>query len=425
MPLAQVRTASDTWTMPALELEEELRRGRLSSLVLVQHPDWTGAGFAPADQVPALREALGSDAARTCARLRGPARLPGVTLAVCAAVLLLAAVQLAQGGGAAWATSAWALGFERTVEDRAWWTPLTGALAHAGPTHLAVNLPLLAYCGYRVERALGALGAAGVLTLALAGSTLAIVAFSDLPVVGASTLVYGVWGAQLTIGLRHGALIPAEQQGRYGAGNLALFLPLAWLSLFAGPGVSLAGHAGGLAGGVVAAALTHPLRPRRGLVGAAAAVAALVPFTPPALWAGPSDAVTVSEGVTIAVPARWQAHAGHWKGMMAWSSGDRYPLYAGTFSADEGVAGGLADREAALWGAWLGGAAAARATGPDTVELTIADPVEPYVIVERVREHDGMRTRAGYVLPGACAAAPCDGRRAIGDAALASLSVPG
>lgn len=422
MPLAQVRTASDCWTMPALELEEELRRGRLSSRVLVQHPDWTGAGFVPADDVPALREALASDEARTCARLRAPRRVPWATALASAAVGLTGALQAAAPGGA-WPTAALAVGFERTVQDGAWWTPLTGALAHAGPAHLAVNLPLLAYCGYRVERALGAAGAAAVLLAALACSTLAIVAFSDLPVVGASTLAYGVWGAQIAIGLRHGTLLPAEQRGRYGAGNLALFLPLAFASLFAGPGVSLVGHAGGLAGGVIAAALTHPLRPRRALPLVAAALTAAVPFTPPGWWAGPTAPIAVSDGASITLPARWRAHAGHWEGMLAWSSGDRYPLYAGTFSGDEGVQGTLAEREAALWSGWLGAPATARATGPDTVEIQAPAEPEPWVLVERVVEHDGMRTRAGYVLPGACADAPCEGRRAVGDPVLASLRV--
>lgn len=412
--------------MPAAELEEELRRGRLPDSVHVQHPEWTGEGFAPAREVAALREVLASEEARACAWLRRPA-ITWATVALCA---LVALVGFAQGvatllGANDRLVDFAALGFERTVLDRAWWTPYTAAVTHIGFGHLAVNAPLLAYCGYRTERVLGASGLAAVLGGSLLGSTVAILRWSDLPVVGASTLAYGLWGAQIAIGFRFGRLLPPELQSRYGVGNLVLFLPMAFMSLFDGPGVSLVGHAGGLVGGSLAAVLCRPLGSALGrrLAVASLVATACLPFTPASAWAGGWLMTPVSEQASILLPARWAGHVGRWYGMHAWSSGDRYPVFAGTFVAEEVGPGGLGAREQATWGQWLRGAASATEDG-DTVEVVVANDEEPWRLVERVVEHDGMRTRAGYLLPPACEApGSCAGRRALGDAVLASLAV--
>jgi membrane associated rhomboid family serine protease len=426
VPPAQVRYASETLLMPPAELEEELRRGRLPDSVHVQHPEWTGEGFAPAREIAALRAVLASDEARMCARLRRPT-MTWVTASLC---LVMGLVGIGQGIAAVLGLNDSvldfsAVGFEHTVLDGAWWSPLTAAFTHIGFGHLGVNLPLLAYCGYRTERVLGPWGVAAVLTGALLGSTIGIVLWSDLPVVGASTLAYGVWGAQIAIGFRFGPLLPPELQSRYGIGNLVLFLPLAFMSLFDGPGVSLVGHAGGLMGGAIAAGLCSPLAPNRArtLTAAAFALTAILPFTPPQIWAGLSDPAHVSEQATITLPSRWAEHTGRFEGMHAWSSGDRYPVFAGTFVANGEGDTSATERERTLWGEWLRGDATATAEG-DAVRIVVDNPEEPWVIVERVIEHDGLRTRAGYLLPPACSPpGTCSGRRAMGDAAIASLAL--
>lgn len=405
--------------------------------VHIQNADWTGDSFVPAREIAALRDALAAEEARMCAQLRGFG-VPWVTVVVCAVLTLIGAAQalfwIAGHGDAV--MDATSIGFERTVMERAFWTPFTAALTHVSVGHLAVNLPLLAYSGYRTERVLGAWGAASVYAMALLSSAIAILLWSDLPVVGASTLAYGVWGAQIAIGFRHSALVPAELQSRYGVGNLVLFLPLAFMSLFDGPSVSLAGHAGGLVGGVLAVVASRPFHPARGKVLTAASfgLTALLPWTPPSVWAGSWSAVQVSEGISLSLPARWHAHSGRWKGMQAWSSGDLYPIFAGTFVGDGPLTdAGLeptqqkpAAREQQLWGQWLDGRAEA-----STIEgvplgffVTVENDEEPWVIVERIVEHDGLRTRAGYLLPASCASQDsCSGRRAIGDAVLDTLAL--
>ena len=443
VPLAQVRTDSETLMMPVAELEEELRRGRLAPTVRVQHPDWSGDGFVVASEVPALREALSSAEARLSARLWAPwsSCASYVTVGLC---VLLAGVGVLQGlsspeGYAGVRHSA--VGFERTILDGGYWTPFSAALAHVGVGHLAVNLPLLTYCSYRTERLLGAWGAASVLAWALLCSTLAILAWSDLPVVGASTLAYGAWGAQIALGFRYGRWIPAHLKSRYGIGNLVLFLPLAFISLFNGPGVSLAGHAGGLAGGVFAVLIVGLFAPMRAgmTTFAALGLTALLPWTPPAWWAGAWSQVSISDSAHIAIPSRWREHTGRWQSFPAWSSGDRYPVFAGTFFASEEPAGALegsaTERERAVWGDWLrghavvtrrpgSGAGSGGAPG-DIFDVRVETTGEPWIVVERVLDHDGLRTRAGYVLPGECSAPDaCVGRRSIGDAMLSTLEAP-
>jgi hypothetical protein len=244
-------------------------------------------------------------------------------------------------------------------------------------------------------------------------------------VVGASTLAYGLWGAQIAIGFRFGRLLPPELQSRYGVGNLVLFLPLAFASLFDGPGVSLVGHAGGLVGGIVAAVVCTPLGSAlgRGIGIAALAATALVPFTPPTLWTGGWLPTAISDHASIALPARFAGHVGRWYGMHAWSSGDRYPVFAGTFVSSDAGPGGLGAQEAAAWGQWLQGAVTVTEEG-QIVRLVVQNDEEPWHLVERVVERDGLRTRAGYLLPPACAEpGACAGRRSLGDAVLASLDV--
>lgn len=437
MPPAQVRTNLETYLIPPAELEEELRRGRLPDSVHVQHPEWTGDGFVPAREIAALRDALAAEEARMCAQLRRFG-VPWVTVGVCGVLGLVGVGQavswvLGQGDAVVDVT---AVGFARTVMDRAFWTPFTAALTHVSVGHLAVNLPLLAYSGYRTERVLGAWGASSVFAMALLWSSIAILMWSDLPVVGASTLAYGVWGAQIAIGFRHSALVPAELQSRYGVGNLVLFLPLAFMSLFDGPGVSLVGHAGGLVGGVLAVVGSRPFHPSRGksLAAAALGLTTLLPWSPAWVWAGTWSPVEISDGISLSLPSRWLEHRGRWEGMPAWSSGDRYPVFAGTFVGDgPGLETGLgrpaqepAAREQALWGQWLHGPAEASAIEgiPLGFLVTVANDEEPWVIVERIVEHGGLRTRAGYLLPASCTAQDaCAARRAMGDAILDTLAL--
>ena len=83
-------------------------------------------------------------------------------------------------------------------------------------------------------------------TLSLLGAGVAVVWFNfDIPTVGASGAIYGIFGALVAIGLR---------LGKRGRGLVTQTLPIILINLaltFAIPGFSAAGHIGGLITGFV------------------------------------------------------------------------------------------------------------------------------------------------------------------------------
>lgn len=246
-----------------VDLEEEVRRARLFADDEVRYPPWTGGSFRKLGSLPALAEAFDAPEARFAAFVRAGG-VPWGTLATVAVIAFVGVLQLVTGVIGSFtpaladplgsAVMLGATGYEPLLLDGAWWTPWTSQLLHTGVFHLVANLPVLAYCGFRVERALGIGGLAAVGAAAVLGGTALVTAFGLLPVVGASILAYGFWGAQIAIGFRVGDAMPPGWRGFYGWGNLVLFVPLFVAGLDV-EGVSHLGHVGGLVGGVLVACL--------------------------------------------------------------------------------------------------------------------------------------------------------------------------
>ncbi|MDP2308488.1 MAG: rhomboid family intramembrane serine protease [Pseudomonadota bacterium] len=249
-----------------LDVEEEVRHARLHAEDLIRHPPWTGERFRKLGDIPELVEAFDAPAARFAAFVRAR-RFPWGTAALVCAVAAAGALQLGvplfgsmflgvpiseAAARVERAAFAGATGYEPLLLDGAWWTPWTSQLLHARLLHLVANIPVLAYCGFRVERALGVGGLATVGAAAVLGGTALVTAFGALPVVGASILAYGFWGAQIAVGFRAGDAVPPGSRGFYGWGNLVIFVPLFAAGLD-GAGVSHLGHVGGLLGGVLVA----------------------------------------------------------------------------------------------------------------------------------------------------------------------------
>ena len=338
-----------------LDVEQEVRAGRLFAEDEVCYPPWTGPALRRLGDIPALADAFSSPEARFAAwvRARHPPYASALTvLAVAVAgslqVLLLVAgalspplaerVHAAILGGA--------IGYEPLLLDGAWWSPWTSQVLHAGGFHLFMNLPVLAYCGFRVERALGIGGFVVVAAASVLGGTVAVTALGTLPVVGASILAYGLWGAQIAIGFRVGDAMPPGWRGFYGWGNLVLFAPLFAAGLGA-EGVSDLGHLGGLAGGVLASLLVRAesFRPRAEVSSRRAAnlrlgalLGALPMFAGPVLarvtpaLALPGERVEVAgAGVTLALPWRMAEHPVRFGGLPAWvvSLNNDDPVFCG------------------------------------------------------------------------------------------------
>ncbi len=377
-----------------IDLEEDVRRGRIPLNTRVRHPSW-GPHLLAIREVPELREASDAPAARMADRLRHPP-LPWMTLVIAVGVLLAAGLQVAtmmagtadlwlidhvgtdegtalrvarrvgwlQGLGDAW-MSLGVLDANGAWLDGRWYTPWTWAATHAGLGHALVNVILLMYCGFRVERALGP----GALTAVIVGSwwagSLAVLLGSDLPVAGSSVLTYGAWGAMMAIGIRYDDALPAGHRTPYHLLNLVLFVPL-WLMSLPNEGVSHLAHAGGLAGGVLAVLMvpadaTAPASQARGrtlanLAGSAIGLAALpllalIGMFQPGLAYAPSTPHAVEQaGITLHLPRGFAPLTGHVRGYPAWWSQrtDDHPLAVGLVERD-GPPEPLSDADRTAW----------------------------------------------------------------------------
>jgi membrane associated rhomboid family serine protease len=129
-----------------------------------------------------------------------------------------------------------------------WWRVFTFTFLHLNWLHLALNTAGLIWLGRIVERRLGrarftAIFAAGGIASGIAGMLLGPLLPTTGVAVGASGAVSGLLAAALMLAFRH-------QEDRRLRPPLLVGLGLL-LAISLVPGVSLAGHLGGLAGGAV------------------------------------------------------------------------------------------------------------------------------------------------------------------------------
>lgn len=133
-----------------------------------------------------------------------------------------------------------------SVADGEWYRIVTNGFLHAGLFHLGFNMFALYVIGQLLEPALGtprfvALYFASLIT----GSFGALLLDPDAFTVGASGAVFGIFGATVVIARGRGMNEIASQLG------LLLVLNLAFT--FAVPNISVGGHLGGLAAGLLCA----------------------------------------------------------------------------------------------------------------------------------------------------------------------------
>lgn len=435
-----------------VELEEEVRRGRIPATARLRHGPWTGEGFLPLDRIPALAEALDSQEACFVAHLRrwrfpwGTTLMTGVVAAAGITQLYLQA-RGSPDSPLAHLYDLAPVGYDELLMDGHWWTPWSSQLSHGGPLHLFPNLLVLGWMGYRVERALGTAALAFIGACSVALGTLAITWLEDLPAIGSSVLGFGLWGAVLAIGFRWGDTLQLLRvRGRYGYGNLPVFAMLYAGSLGAAA-ASQAGHLGGLLGGVGAAMVVsaESLQPRRRRARAwlangvlALLVAALPCLVGPVLGRVPAlsaERRSVVEagptGTTLNLPRRMLANPRSLLGMPAWTTSTNSA--AALFDGLVGVPrdGDLPQLLQDQWAEALHADLAPAAPPPDPglpgtgwlhLAWTVSDP-ETGQVTDRVVEHVLPRghtaLRVGYRLEGAAVPA----REALYVALLGSLRV--
>lgn len=134
--------------------------------------------------------------------------------------------------------------FGPSVESGQYWRLVTSSFDHFGPWHIFANMWMLLILGLGVERAVGSVRYLGLYAASVLGGAAAAVLMTPMSLVaGASGGVFGLMGAWAVIA----TVYRLQPQGLIAliALNLVISVVL--------PGISLAGHVGGLIGGAIAA----------------------------------------------------------------------------------------------------------------------------------------------------------------------------
>jgi membrane associated rhomboid family serine protease len=143
------------------------------------------------------------------------------------------------------------------VADGEWWRLLTAGFLHGGLFHLLLNMYALYFLGRMLEPALGHVRFAGLYFASLlAGSFGAVLLSPETPVVGASTAIFGLFGAAIVMARNRGIDLMAS-------GLLPILLLNLAITFFPGFNISIGGHLGGLVGGVLAAIAIEEFSKRR------------------------------------------------------------------------------------------------------------------------------------------------------------------
>ncbi len=140
--------------------------------------------------------------------------------------------------------------------DHQYWRLLTSGFLHASLIHVGINMLSLFFVGRVLEPAIGRINFLAVYFASLlAGSFGALLFQPDAPTLGASTAIFGIFGALIVVAHRRG--IPLWQSG---------LLPILGLNLIfsvTDSQISLGGHIGGLAAGLICGWLVVEVAERR------------------------------------------------------------------------------------------------------------------------------------------------------------------
>jgi rhomboid protease GluP len=141
------------------------------------------------------------------------------------------------------------------VRKGEWWRIVTGAFLHGGYLHIGLNMFALYQVGTFVEYLTGRGRMLLIYVLSMIGSGLAVTFVQpDVPTIGASGAIFGLFGALVAIGLRMGA------RGRALIGQTLPIIVLNLIFGFSVPNISNAGHIGGLISGFFAGLILYMMQ---------------------------------------------------------------------------------------------------------------------------------------------------------------------
>jgi membrane associated rhomboid family serine protease len=132
------------------------------------------------------------------------------------------------------------------VAEGEWYRLVTSGFLHNDLLHIGFNMFALYFLGRLLEPAVGTARFVGIYVASLLGGAFgALVLSPDALTIGASGAVFGIFGAAFVIARRRGVDDVARSIGVILLLNLAIS--------FTAPHISLGGHLGGLAAGVLCA----------------------------------------------------------------------------------------------------------------------------------------------------------------------------
>lgn len=196
-------------------------------------------------------------ARRYFARSRGDGPLIPLSTVLIAATVIVSLVVLFTAEGASIEGRLWLDKYG--LADGEYWRLWSVTLVHADPLHLFFNMYALYLAGPIVERWYGSLWFLVIyLACAAAGSTGSFAFGSDIPSVGASGAIFGLFGVLLAAGRFHR---PVDRASRQLVSQLGFLIVLNLVFGFASGGqIDNAAHIGGLVAGLWLGLLMPPTR---------------------------------------------------------------------------------------------------------------------------------------------------------------------
>jgi membrane associated rhomboid family serine protease len=193
--------------------------------------------------------------------IRSAPAVPQVTLALIAINVLVFIAESASGasfggGGGGTIYNKGALFGPLISQQDEYWRIVTSGFLHDGILHLFVNMLSRYFVGSVLEPAIGRVNFAAIYFASLlVGSFGALLFQPQIPTIGASGAIFGIFGALIVVARARG--IPIWQSG------LGFWLLLNLIFSFSFTGISVGGHLGGLAAGLVGGWLVVEVGERR------------------------------------------------------------------------------------------------------------------------------------------------------------------
>lgn len=296
------------------EFEEKVRGGHIGPHMEICFPVVTGDSFVAAKDLE-LYQGLYQTDILNFKRYFHLGRIPWLTTALIAGLMVVhfwwpeapnrSADELLQRG---------AKSLPLMLELGQWWRLLSANFIHVSSWHLAVNCLFLLNLGGPAEAIFRRLDYVLILLGTALGGTLLSTLVNPAVSCGASGMVFGVWGATATFGIRYRSILPKRYR-RYFIGSVIPYSVFALYMGIAMPGVDNWGHLGGLLVGAGFACFlpARMLRPRDPLALAkilGLGCTALLIVLGTSFAAGPGDLVRdlyfPRHGLIVAVPQSWR-----------------------------------------------------------------------------------------------------------------------